>query len=425
MKLIVAMDSRGGIAKNGTIPWNNPADLKQFKQLTTSGQNPVIVMGSKTWYSLPKRPLPNRVNVIIGRRPLEETDGIWFSSPIDFLSSFNDLSNVWIIGGKQIYEWFIQHDYIKEYHITHIAGDHDCDLFLSTNKEEQNYLNVVQNILNNGQIRKDRTGTGTLATFGTQFVFNIRESIPLLTTKRVYFRSVAHELVMMLRGITDSKWLEERKVNIWKKNTSRESLDQYGKKHYKEGDMGPMYGWQWRHFGAQYRGCDADYTGEGIDQLEEVIQLIKTDPYSRRILMTTYDVRTKQDGVLYPCHGLVVQFFCEDREDGKWLSCHMYQRSMDLFLGAPFNFASYALLTYIIAQKTGRKPDKLFISSGDTHIYSNLIEQCKLQLTRVPCYPFPKLVVDCEKKSWDEIEPSDFKLIDYKCQAPIKGEMSV
>ena len=154
-----------------------------------------------------------------------------------------------------------------------------------------------------------------------------------------------------------------------------------------------MYGWQWRHFNAEYEGSAADYTGKGIDQLEKVIAEIKEMPHSRRILMTSYNPADAKKGVLYPCHGLTIQFYC----NGGKLTCMMYQRSMDLFLGAPYNFVSYALLTHLIAKQTDMVPDKLIIFGGDVHIYSNLVEQCKLQSKRSP-YPFPRIQVLGEKK---------------------------
>ena len=197
--------------------------------------------------------------------------------------------------------------------------------------------------------------------------FDLKESIPLLTTKYVPWKSVVKELLWFLKGETDSNKLDELK--IWQGNTTREFLDKRGLLHLKVGDIGPMYGFQWRHYGAEYKGCDADYSGKGIDQLKNVIKLLKTDPCSRRIFMTTVNVVDLESGCLHPCHGLVVQFYVSK----KGLCCHMYQRSVDSFLGLTWNILCYAILTHIIAKKVDLEPFELTISTGDTHLYLNHI----------------------------------------------------
>jgi thymidylate synthase len=242
----------------------------------------------------------------------------------------------------------------------------------------------------------------------------------------VGYKSILRELLWFLRGDTDANKLAQEGVHIWDKNTSREFLDKTGLYDYKEGDIGPMYGWIWRHVSAAYKGCDYDYTGEGIDQLENVVHTLKTDPFSRRILLTTYNVSDAGKGCLYPCHGNIVQFNCEEHEGKKYLSCHMYQRSCDVFLGFPFNIASYAALTYIIAMKTDMVPKDLVISLGDTHIYNNLLQQTEQQISRAP-FPFPVLKVSqtVKEKKWEELTVDDFELIGYHHHPAIKGEMSV
>jgi thymidylate synthase len=252
----------------------------------------------------------------------------------------------------------------------------------------------------------------------------------LITTKLVNWKSVIEELLWFLKGCTDSKVLERKGVNIWKANTTREFLDANGHERYKEGDCGPMYGFQWRHFGAEYNGCDKMYSKAGVDQLEEVVRMLKEDPFSRRIMMTTYNVADRHKGVLYPCHGVVVQFFCEDEidEDGtcvRKLSCHMYQRSMDTFLGAPYNIFSYTVLTYLLALKTGMVPKELIISTGDTHLYLDHLEQARVQTSRVP-FTAPRLELDprLEHLNWVDMEVDHFTIVGYQHHPFIKARMS-
>lgn len=296
--------------------------------------------------------------------------------------------------------------------------------------DEDNYLQLLRELVMDHKTkagRPDRTGTGTVAVFGRQLRFDISASVPLLTTKLINWKSVITELLWFLRGNTDSNALVEKGVNIWKANTTREFLDARGLIDYKEGDCGPMYGFQWRHFGADYEGCAVDYVSKGIDQLDEVVRMLKEDPFSRRIMLTTYNVADRQKGVLYPCHGIVVQFFCEEDDVGvRHLSCHMYQRSMDSFLGAPYNIFSYAVLTYILALKTNMLPKELVISTGDTHLYLDHIEQSKIQTSRIPYDP-PRLELspDLKDMQWEDMQIDHFDVIGYRHHPYIKAKMSV
>ena len=216
--------------------------------------------------------------------------------------------------------------------------------------------------------------------------------------------------------------MKSQGVNIWNANSTREFLDANGLHHLREGDIGPMYGFQWRHYGAEYKGCDHDYMNQGIDQLSNVIKTLKEDPYSRRILMTTVNMSDIDNGCLYPCHGNIVQFYVSN----KTISCHMYQRSVDTFLGLTWNILSYAVLTYIIGMKTNLLPGELVISTGDTHLYLNHIEQAKTQIERNP-YPLPKLLLDhsINYKAFEEITIEDFELVGYFHHPAIKAKMSV
>lgn len=287
---------------------------------------------------------------------------------------------------------------------------------------EYQYLNLLRQILTQGNRRQDRTGTGTIGLFGQQIRFDLSsDALPLLTTKFVPFKMVVKELLWFLKGQTDNNILRAQGVYIWDGNTSRDFLDKRGLGAYREGDIGPMYGFNWRHFGATYHGCDGDYTGQGIDQLEQVIHLLKTDPFSRRIAMTTYNVTDLEKGVLHPCHGVFVQFYVDGDGDGiKRLSCHMTQRSVDCGCGLPFNIASYAILTHLIALKVDMLPKELVISTGDTHIYINHVTALEQQLTREP-YPFPKLRLGAVKeKKWEDLTVDDFELLDYVHHPSIK-----
>ena len=281
------------------------------------------------------------------------------------------------------------------------------------------YLDLLREIINKGEPRDDRTGTGTLAVFARQLRFDVSEHLPLLTTKAVPWRLAADELLWFLRGETDTKRLRSR---IWDANTSREFLDARGLAHYEVGDIGSMYGFVWRHCGAEYSGCDRGYAGQGIDQLEEVVRLLREDTSSRRIVMTTHDVRALDGGVLHPCHGLVTQFYADNR---RRLSCHMYQRSMDTFLGGPWNIASYTMLLHIIAAKVGMVPHELVISTGDTHVYGNHIAQARKQLARHPL-PFPRIELDpsVATKRFEDITVDDIRVQGYLHHAPLRATMS-
>lgn len=295
------------------------------------------------------------------------------------------------------------------------------------NQEEQNYLDLVKHILENGNNKSDRTGIGTKSIFGAQLRFSLENGkIPLITTKKIFIKGVIEELLFFIRGERDTKKLESKGVNIWKGNTSREFLDKRGLSHYKEGDMGPMYGVLWRNFGQKSSCCHCDFDGcqdgNGIDQLSNCLELIKTDPDSRRIIVTAHDPTVTKDSVLYCCHNYF-QFYVND---GK-LSCHFLMRSNDLILGAGFNFASYAILTHLMAKASGLKTGELIYSVGDVHVYNNTVEGVKLQLSREP-YPFPTLKINKEIssiKDMESLEFSDFEIENYIHHPAIKMEMAI
>jgi thymidylate synthase len=285
---------------------------------------------------------------------------------------------------------------------------------------ELQYINLIKHILKNGISKDDRTGIGTLSIFSYNMTFNLRESFPLLTTKKVYWKGVVEELLWFISGSTDSNVLKEKGVRIWEGNSSREFLDSQGLSHYDQGDIGAGYGFQWRHFGAKYTNMYDSYEGQGVDQLKDVIYKIKNTPDDRRIIMSAWNPTDLDKMALPPCH-IFVQFWVDSNK--KELHSQMYQRSCDVGLGVPFNIASYALLTCIIAKLCDLTPGDFHYCMGDTHIYKNHIDAIKLQITRDP-YDFPKINIK-DITDIDNIKFDDIELIDYKYYENIKMNMAV
>lgn len=263
----------------------------------------------------------------------------------------------------------------------------------------QQYLQLLQHILDNGAQKTDRTGTGTISCFGYQMRFDLKDGFPLVTTKKVHLKSIIHELLWFLRGETNIAYLKENGVGIW-----NEWADE-------NGDLGPVYGKQWR----SWQGAD----GKVIDQLSDVINQVKKNPDSRRMIVSAWNVAELPDMALMPCHALF-QFYVAD---GK-LSCQLYQRSADVFLGVPFNIASYALLTMMIAQVCDLQVGEFIHSFGDVHIYNNHLEQVKLQLSREP-YPLPTMNLNPGVRDIFEFRFEDFKLENYQSHPAIKAPVAV
>ena len=261
------------------------------------------------------------------------------------------------------------------------------------------YLDLLNRIMTEGVQKEDRTGTGTISVFGHQMRFNLEDGFPLLTTKKLHLKSIIHELLWFLQGDTNVKYLQENGVRIW-----NEWADE-------NGDLGHIYGYQWRSW--------PDYNGGHIDQISEVIDQIKNNPNSRRIIVNAWNVADIDNMNLPPCH-MFFQFYVAD---GK-LSLQMYQRSADTFLGVPFNIASYALLLLMVAQVTGLKPGEFIHTLGDTHLYVNHLEQVDLQLTREP-RPLPKMKINPDVKNIFDFKYEDFELVDYDPHPHIKGVVAV
>ncbi|KAK9164218.1 hypothetical protein Syun_005120 [Stephania yunnanensis] len=285
--------------------------------------------------------------------------------------------------------------------------------------EEFLYLKLVQDIIANGTQKDDRTGTGTVSKFGCQMRFNLRKTFPLLTTKKVFWRGVVEELLWFISGSTNAKVLQEKGIHIWDGNASREYLDSIGLVDREEGDLGPVYGFQWRHFGAKYTNMHADYTGQGFDQLLDVIDKIKNEPDDRRIVISAWNPSDLKLMALPPCH-MFAQFYVANGE----LSCQMYQRSADMGLGVPFNIASYALLTRMIAHVCDITPGDFIHVIGDAHVYKNHVRPLQEQLKKHP-KPFPILKINELKKDIDSFVAADFKLFGYDPHQKIEMKMAI
>jgi thymidylate synthase len=285
--------------------------------------------------------------------------------------------------------------------------------------EELQYLNLCQKILNEGTKKGDRTGTGTFSLFGAQMRFNLADGFPLLTTKKTFLRGITEELLWFIRGSTNAKELNEKNVRIWDANASRAFLDSRGLHNREEWDLGPVYGFQWRHFGAKYNTMHDNYAGQGVDQLKKLIETIKTNPNDRRMLMVAWNPVDLDEMALPPCHCLCQFYVANGR-----LSCQLYQRSADMGLGVPFNIASYALLTMMIANVTDLELGDFVHTLGDAHIYANHVDQIREQIDRVP-RQFPKMKIKRKVESIDDFKMEDFELCNYNPHPTIKMPMAV
>lgn len=486
---IFALSKNGIIGNQNTLPWNISEDLSHFKLKTL---NNIIIMGRKTFESFPNGPLPGRIHIVLTKNPVryakhvsksvyffdcsDETEkGYSFETKLGNIIHMFHLEyptkEFFIIGGadllyqtkhmiskayvtyvdKQVNgdttfyppsKWKLT-DYSQrmysstelcDYQYLTYESQDAIDYILRYNSSADNvYINLIQDILRNGTTRDDRTGTGTISVFGRQIRFDISESIPLLTTKLVGWKSVLKELLWFLKGQTDSTILKNQGVGIWSGNTSREFLDSRGLHDLPIGDIGAGYGFQWRHFGADYVDCHTDYsnnnnnTNQGVDQIQTILHQLKTDPMSRRIFMSAWNPAALDRMALPPCHVSAQFYVSVDKvTNQQYLSCHMYQRSVDVFLGLPFNIMSYATLTYILASMTGMKPKELIISTGDTHIYKDHLTQVETQLERSPT-PSPVLLVNpgITNKKIEDIQLDDFDVIGYFHYPILSGKMSV
>ncbi len=277
------------------------------------------------------------------------------------------------------------------------------------------YHNLIRNVIGNGELKKTRNGA-TVSLFGQQMIFGLQNNyIPLLTTKKMAWKTCIRELLWFISGDTDNQTLIDQNVKIWNGNASEEFKKSRGLNYKNKGDLGPIYGHQWRHFNAQYKDCKSDYTNQGIDQLQNIINSLNDseEKFSRRLLMSAWNPCQLQEMALPPCH-VLTQFHVNKKNE---LSCMLYQRSGDVGLGIPFNMASYGILTCLLAEHTGLLPGKLIHNIGDAHIYENHIPELKDQIKRTP-YPSPLLTIE-KKDIIDDYNLIDFRVNNYKYHPPI------
>ena len=456
--IIVAIDSNGGIAREGQIPWSSTSDMKFFRDVTVGHGSNLIIMGRLTYESIPKefRPLKKRTTIVVSREWLQEEhpEVTIARSFLDALSlaggRLKSYGEIFVAGGESIYKEAVQ-DFLylcQRIYITKFKTDYECDQFFpweevrgfptfkentrtkqfvryflnpQVKHQEYQYLELGEKILDMGDPRLDRTGVGTRSLFGVRMEFDISKRIPILTTKKIKYENIIKELLFFISGKTDTKILEDQGVKIWSKNTSREFLDERGLT-YEEGDAGPIYGYQWRHWGAEYRGANEVYTGEGIDQIGNLIQEIRSNPTSRRLLLSAWNVSDLPKMALPPCH-FSCQFYVSG--DRKYLDCQLYQRSGDYFLGVPYNIVSYSILTYMIAHVTGLRPRKFIHIIGDVHIYSNHEAQVRKQMKRTP-RPFPVLrfLKSAKLKEIDDFDFDNFVVENYSSYPFIVAKMA-
>ena len=465
MELIVAMDSRNGIGYKDRLPWCCFEDLKYFRETTL---NRPIIVGRKTAQSLPALKL-RRVLCLTRGSP----DTSMWKNDVTFIRSLDSDPNlrdietketVIVAGGAEVYRTALEAGRVRRVYRTIIRGVFESDTyfdlkwlrgFMVTKEEvssntgntyqvlepavlrirllgrgepqhrhagsEHQYLELLNDVYAAGARREGRNGA-TRALFMSTLKFDLRTGFPLLTTKKMFMRGILEEFLFFLRGDTDSASLSKARVKIWEGNTSEEFLAAQSLP-YAPGVMGPMYGYQWRHFNAPYRldseGRPLQPKG-GIDQLANVVHLIKNDPHSRRILMTSYNPAQAPQGVLYPCHSITIQFYVQDA----YLDMSCYNRSQDLFLGVPYNIASSALLLSVVARLTSKIPRHFSMIMGDTHLYECHTDQARLQAKRIPYAPPSLEIPDIESlNDIPKLKASHFKLRNYKSHKSIKAMM--
>lgn len=445
---IVAIDEEYGIGLNNDIPWDSPEDRKLFKKLTT---NNVVIMGRKTLDSIGK-PLPNRINCVISSKEIQKDNILHFYNPLEcylFCKKKYKDKTLFVIGGQSIYKWFLENNLVDTEIITFIKGKYNCNVYYPkfyypnytrsetciikdiniigkimkykyNNFNENQLINIFTDILYYGENRKDRTGVGSKSIFGRQLQFNLENScLPLITHRRLFTRGVFEELMLFINGDTNTKKLEDKGVNVWKPNTTKEFL-QKRNLDLPEGDMGHSYGFSFRHFGANYKDMNEDYNGKGFDQIKYVINEIKTNPTSRRLLISLWEPNNMHKAALPPCL-YNYQFYVQ----GEYLSCMMTQRSSDVFLAGGWNIATGSLLTYFIAYYTNLKPSQLIWNMGDIHIYNNNIEEAENFISSFKnSNLYPSVFLQNMPDNIEDIKWENVKIVNYNPMKKLKLKLN-
>lgn len=478
---IFARDSvDGGIGYKNTLPWNLKDDMIHFKKITTfntEDKENVVIMGRRTWEGMGEKPLSKRINIVVSKT-LDKIEGVTVASSLDDALQkaliIGKGRYIFVIGGVDLYLEAFNHPQMETIYETKVSMYFDVEYdtffdmgipvnferissrevkgenfhleFVQYNKtkesSERGYLSLVKEILETGEERGDRTGTGTISVFGKEMRFDLTKGFPLMTTKTVGLKTVFEELIWMIRGQTNNNTLKRKKVNIWTENSDshhkkivKREIEKNGVSTHQDGDLGALYGYQWRSFGGNYNPVvfpknatenekiaieDKRHIGEGFDQIKYIIDEIRNNPESRRILFSGWNPQVLNDVCLPSCH-FAGQFYIRNK---KYLDCKLNMRSNDIFLGAPFNVSQYSLLVFMISAMTGYIPGELVYSIGDAHIYINHVEQMKQQLLR-PMRDLPTLEVLRVPEKIEDFEFSDFKLNGYHPHPSIKGVMAV
>jgi dihydrofolate reductase/thymidylate synthase len=463
-------------------------DMIHFYKTTTensesnSNLSNIVIMGKNTWESIPEKnkPLKNRINVIVSTTLFKtnvSTHNVIFTNSVESAFHFairkyiyKEVEKVFVIGGLSLYNYALNSVLLNKVYVTKFNKSFNCDLFFNKNllfkkcynlmeqqteficestcnssnelssinyvfeskkqfEGEQQYLNILWSVLTTGHFRETRNAF-TYSKFSTQMTFDLEKGFPLITTRKSFLKGIFYELKMFLLGESNTKkWLLDNGTKIWAGNTNRQFLDTRNLSHYPEHDLGYLYGVVWKHYGIEYKSMNEDYTGQGYDQIEYVLNLLKTDQTNRRILITSYDPsKADTHAPLYPCHSIVLQFYVEE---GNRLSLMMVQRSCDLLLGAHYNIPSTSLLLILFTivvnsdpEYKGPKliPGKVTINLGDYHIYDSHMEQVMELLSRNPL-SFPQLKINRETTNFADFEFSDLELINYDHYPPIKADM--
>ncbi len=439
--IIACLDNKNGLGTPFKT-WFFKKDLQYFNKITNGN---IVIMGKNTYYSIGNQ-LKNRINIVLTSSIIK--DVICINNIKDILlyihENNKEKKDIFIIGGCLVYKEFLNLRLINKIYFTNINGEFDCDTYLDIkmknfklncsikdtdidliskkqynllfntyeyiNKEENYFLETINKIINKGVYNLDRSKVGTLSIFGKSFKYDIRNyRLPLFTHRKIFIRGIIEELLFFISGNTNTKILEQQGVNIWKGHTSREFLDSRGLAHYKEGDMGSGYGFRLKHWGAEYINADTNYTNQGINQLENIIDLIKNDPTSRRIIFSYWNPSYDKTTSLVPCH-ILYQFHVNI--DTNELSCSFYQRSNDAILANCFNICSATILVFMLCKICNLKPGKIIQNVGNLHIYLNQLEVTKEIIKNKP-RNFPLLYVDDNIKKIEDFRYENFKLLFY------------